>query len=239
MYLPHSQGELAHRTVKALYGLTNKRDATKQIAKRYNREKHLRQAKANLQKAKKLEQVGKGKGLSVQILSQHTHHVGMEMSTVKEDMKISPDLHHFISENNNHPISLHSFLLDQNREDPAKKDFWPKLQDHLLGRLLGRDFDGDSYGSFTDNEQNSIDLYKKKFYAVKTMRINYTTYDIRRDQDVINPHTDHSVVMVYFADEWLIYTKARYGNNDVILYSSGTKNEVEWSGMDWKVPDQI
>ncbi|KAJ3979941.1 hypothetical protein F5890DRAFT_1630603 [Lentinula detonsa] len=162
-------GELAHRMVKALYGLTNKRDATKQIAKRYNREKHLRQAKVNLQKAKKLEQLGKGKGLSVQILSRHTHHVGMEMSTVEEDMKISPDLHHFISENNNHPISLHSFLLDENREDPAKKDFWPKLQDHLLGRLLGRDFDGDSYGSFTNNERNSIDLYKKRFYAVKTM----------------------------------------------------------------------
>ncbi|KAJ3792034.1 hypothetical protein GGU11DRAFT_750655 [Lentinula aff. detonsa] len=194
-------GELAHRMVKALYGLTNKRDATKQIAKRYNREKHLRQAKVNLQKAKKLKQLGKGKGLSVQILSRHTHHVGMEMSTVEEDMKISPDLHHFISENNNHPISLHSFLLDENREDPAKKDFWPKLQDHLLGRLLGRDFDGDSYGSFTNNERNSIDLYKKRFYAVKTMRINYTTYDVRRDQDVINPRTDHCAVMVYSADE--------------------------------------
>ncbi|KAJ3978879.1 hypothetical protein F5890DRAFT_1422142, partial [Lentinula detonsa] len=31
--------------------------------------------------------------------------------------------------------------------------------------------------------------------------INYTTYDVQRDQDVINPYTDHSVVMVYSADE--------------------------------------
>ncbi|THU80937.1 hypothetical protein K435DRAFT_694658, partial [Dendrothele bispora CBS 962.96] len=33
-------------------------------------------------------------------------------------------------------------------------------------------------------------------YAVKTLRINYTTYDVRRDQDVINPRTDHCTVMV-------------------------------------------
>ena len=47
------QGELAHRLVKRLYGLTNKRNAPKQIAKRYHRmemahqamERHQMQAK--------------------------------------------------------------------------------------------------------------------------------------------------------------------------------------------------
>lgn len=33
-------------------------------------------------------------------------------------------------------------------------------------------------------------------YAVKTLRINYTTYDIRRDHDTINPRTDHCNIMV-------------------------------------------
>ncbi|KAJ3797838.1 hypothetical protein GGU11DRAFT_816262 [Lentinula aff. detonsa] len=194
-------GELAHRTVKALYGLTNKRDASKQIAKRYSREKRLQQARANLHKAKRLGKGGEHIAPSLQIVDRHLHHVGIEMSTVKDDMKVPPDLHYFISENTNHPVSLHAFLVDKNRDDPAKKDFWPKLQDHLLGRLLGQNFDGDSYGSFTDSERNSIDLYKKKFYAVKTMRVNYTTYDVRRDQDVINPRTDHSMVMVQSADD--------------------------------------
>ncbi|KAJ3779376.1 hypothetical protein FB446DRAFT_796475 [Lentinula raphanica] len=194
-------GELAHRTVKAFYGLTNKRDARKQIAKHYNRAKHLQQATVGLKKAKELEQAGDSDTPSASVLEQHPHHVGMELSTVEEDTRVSPSAHHFISENTNHSVSLHSFLANENRDDPAKKDFWPKLQDHLLGRLLKRDFDGDSYGSFTDAERNSIDLYKKKFYAVKTMRINYTTYDVRRDQDVINPRTDHCTVMVHSADD--------------------------------------
>lgn len=33
-------------------------------------------------------------------------------------------------------------------------------------------------------------------YSVKTLRINYTTYDVRRDSDTINPRTDHSTIMV-------------------------------------------
>ncbi|KAJ3825180.1 hypothetical protein F5880DRAFT_1611327 [Lentinula raphanica] len=244
-------GELAHRTVKALYGLTNKRNASKQIAKRYNREKRLQQAKASLKKAKKLGQAGDPGATITQILDRHPHHVGMELSTVEEDMKISPDVHHFISENTNHPVFLHmldsvgrtfqqhTFLVNENRDDPAKQDFWPKLQDHLLGRLLKRDFDGDSYGPFTDTERNSIDLYKKKFYAAKTMRINYTTYDIRRDQDVINPRTDHCMVMVQSADNdsrkhpfWYARVLGIF-HADVVRLNEGRVQEIEHMEFLW------
>jgi hypothetical protein len=33
----------------------------------------------------------------------------------------------------------------------ALKIFLPKLQDHLLGRLTGREFDGDMHEEFTDS----------------------------------------------------------------------------------------
>jgi hypothetical protein len=36
------QGELAHRLIKRLYGLTNKKDPMKQIGKKYNRHEALR-----------------------------------------------------------------------------------------------------------------------------------------------------------------------------------------------------
>ncbi|KAJ3967715.1 hypothetical protein EV361DRAFT_1007123, partial [Lentinula raphanica] len=232
-------GELAHRIVKALYGLTNKRNASKQIAKRYNREKRLQQAKASLRKAKKLEQAGESEASTAQIRERHLHHVGMELSTVEEDMKIPADVHHFISENTNHPIPLHTFLVNENRNDPAKKDFWPKLQDHLLGRLLKQDFDGDSYGSFTDTERNSISLYRQKFYAVKTMRINYTTYDVRRDQDVINPRTDHRTVMVQSADNdsrkhpyWYAQVLGIF-HADVVWLNNGQLQEIEHMEFLW------
>ncbi|KAJ3778513.1 hypothetical protein FB446DRAFT_768429 [Lentinula raphanica] len=79
--------------------------------------------------------------------------------------------------------------------DPAAKDFWPKLQDHLLGRLMERDFDGDTHDSFTDEDRQHIRVRDCKVVELQTLRVNYTTYDVRRDQDTINPHS-HADVMV-------------------------------------------
>lgn len=70
-----------------------------------------------------------------------------------------------------------------------------KLKDHLLNRLLGRDFDGDDPQVFTDNERNSVWITNNQIYSAKTLSVNYTTYDIRRDRDTINPQ-NHRFVMV-------------------------------------------
>ena len=70
-----------------------------------------------------------------------------------------------------------------------------KLKDHLLNRLLGKDFDGDDPQVFTESERNSVWIANNQIYSVKTLSINYTTYDIRRDYDTINPH-NHQFVMV-------------------------------------------
>ncbi|KAK7450167.1 hypothetical protein VKT23_013050 [Stygiomarasmius scandens] len=192
-------GELAHRKVKQFYGLTNKRNAAQQIAKRYNRERQLQKAKAALKKADR-GQMGQTPSSSAEIFRRHAHHVGIEASTVQDGLKVVPNVHHFISQSRNHPIHLHEFLQKDNPEDPAKKHFVLKLQDHLLARFLKREFDGDTDESFTDEDRNTIILYNHKMFAVKTMRINYTTYDVRRDQDIINPRTDHCTVMVRSPD---------------------------------------
>ncbi|THV02220.1 hypothetical protein K435DRAFT_836569 [Dendrothele bispora CBS 962.96] len=183
-------GELAHRLVKQYYALTNKRNATNQIARRYKREQKLQKIKFARKKARK----GKQKDNSHY---EHPHHVGFESSTRLEDLRSPPGAHHYMSDSRNHPIHLEDFLHANGHElDPAKKDFFPKLQDHLLGRLLDRPFDGDTHEMFTDEDRAQISIVNDKIYAVKTLRINYTTYDVRRDQDVINPRTDHCTVMV-------------------------------------------
>jgi hypothetical protein len=64
-----------------------------------------------------------------------------------------------------------------------------------LNRILGRKFDGDEE-DFTDEDRNTIRIANQKIYAVKTLRVNYTTYDVRRDSDLINPRTDHCNIMV-------------------------------------------
>ena len=63
----------------------------------------------------------------------------------------------------------------------------PKLQDHLLGRLLGRDFDGDTHCSFTPADRQSVRIFSGRVYSVSTCQVFYTTYDIQRQTDTLNP----------------------------------------------------
>ncbi len=73
--------------------------------------------------------------------------------------------------------------------------FLLKLQDHLLGRLLGRDFDGDTYGSFTPNDRQTLKILSRKIYSVQTCRLYYTTYDVQRQMDTVNPRTCANVMV--------------------------------------------
>ena len=75
------------------------------------------------------------------------------------------------------------------------QDFIPKLKDHLLGRIRERDFDGDAHQLFSSDERNSIRIRNNTIYRAATLRVNYTTYDMRRDFDTVNPKT-HPFVMV-------------------------------------------
>lgn len=62
-----------------------------------------------------------------------------------------------------------------------------------MGRRIGREFDGDNHDDFTHEDRNTIRVLA--VYEVGTCQVNYTTYDNRRDFDVINP-TRHSDIMV-------------------------------------------
>jgi hypothetical protein len=67
------------------------------------------------------------------------------------------------------------------------KKFLPKLQDHLLGRLMGREFDGDMHEEFTDSDRNSICFIGNKIYSVQTCCIYYMSYDLQWQCDMVNP----------------------------------------------------
>ena len=63
------------------------------------------------------------------------------------------------------------------------------MKDHFLGHLLNQGYDGDTYGEFTEEERNTVGIAGEQIYHCKTIHINYTTYDIRRDGDTINLQT--------------------------------------------------
>ena len=75
------------------------------------------------------------------------------------------------------------------------QNFISSLKDHLLGRLLGRGFDGDADATFTSADRLTVRLHNETIFRVHTARINYTTYDLRWAYDTINPRT-HPFVMV-------------------------------------------
>ena len=71
------------------------------------------------------------------------------------------------------------------------QNFIPRLKEHLLGRLLGREYDGDKH-PFTAQERNALVFMHNRIYKHHILRVNYMTYDLRHAQDSLNPrmHAD-------------------------------------------------
>lgn len=65
------------------------------------------------------------------------------------------------------------------------------LRQHLASRLLDEPADG-----FTDIQLDAIDLQHDRIYRHKVLHINYTTYNMRRDQDTINPRTHPDILLL-------------------------------------------
>ncbi|KAG1845733.1 hypothetical protein DFJ58DRAFT_730795 [Suillus subalutaceus] len=76
----------------------------------------------------------------------------------------------------------------------VQEDFVPKLKDHVLYRLLKLDVSYCDH-AFTHEERNSVIISESRLYSVQTMQVHYTTYDLRREYDTVNPRT-HCNVMV-------------------------------------------
>jgi hypothetical protein len=64
----------------------------------------------------------------------------------------------------------------------------PQLKDHLLARLRGIEYAGDEH-NFSNSDQDLVILANNKIHEHSILQINYTTYDLRREQDCINPQT--------------------------------------------------
>lgn len=81
-----------------------------------------------------------------------------------------------------------------------EQNFIPKLKAHLLSRLLGGEYDGDEM-LFTAHQRNMVTFVQNRIYRHKVLRINYTTYDLRRAQDTLNPRTHADVMVLACEDE--------------------------------------
>ncbi len=112
----------------------------------------------------------------------------MQGVSIEENANQYLDQQYYMLNSQNDPVNLYSFVCE-NQGDSAFKTFIPKLKDNILERLLKWNYKGNMYSEFTDKEQNIVHIAGEWIYRCKTVKINYTTYNIRCDGDTINPQT--------------------------------------------------
>lgn len=186
---------------KGNYKRTSKKDYKKQLARierRKARINHIRQ-KLTAASVSQSQLGATPRTSSANDLTQHYHigvsenhpcHIGSFLRSYTGDPAIKVSGCHWLSH-----VSSHSL----------QQDFLPNLKMHLLSRLreaLQRDSTGanpeSSRSSPSHLEQISSIYFKNDvMYQHNVLRINYTTYDVRRAQDIINPKTDHRDVLFF------------------------------------------
>ncbi|EGN93613.1 hypothetical protein SERLA73DRAFT_63876 [Serpula lacrymans var. lacrymans S7.3] len=165
-------GELAHRLVKKLYDRTNKTQLLKSLSvqeRRYNRMSRNEEPVTD-----------------TSMSQQDDSDSDLDESDERNSLPI--ELHHYISASQRNSQDLHGFLRNFAEDDPA-------IMDHLLGRLLNFRYDGDEF-KFSPEQRNNLRILDNRIYSVKTMRVHYTTYDVRRDYDTINISNNSDVMVL-------------------------------------------
>jgi len=132
-----------------------------------------------------------------------------------ETVPKTPQEHHHIGISQNQYKHIRTFLREHSGDPAVKvreinasathnlisfvpKNFLPKLEQHLLARIRATIHENSS----DQNDTRGQVLFRHdRIYQHKLMRINYTTYDVRRCQDVVHEFTPHCNIMVLEHDE--------------------------------------
>ncbi|KAG6905501.1 hypothetical protein DXG01_002331, partial [Tephrocybe rancida] len=111
---------------------------------------------------------------------------------------VDPGVRYHIGVSEHLKQDIRLFIRD-NTGDVAIANFYPDLQSHLLARikqLLVILHDTSTPVDPRSPNQERVFFKNDALYRHNILRINYTTYDVRRSQDVINPNTNHRDIML-------------------------------------------
>ncbi|PPQ76747.1 hypothetical protein CVT24_012267 [Panaeolus cyanescens] len=179
------QGELEHRRCKYFYPRVHKgkKHYALGVAKNVSRQRrmHIRSQITGIQMTRATKKTRIPPKQRKALISE-----SLIPSRVSEHYQISEETRNSV------PISR---FLSENTGDPALKNFLPRLKDHILGRLLNQRYDGDD-NPFSSAERAKVLFRNHTMFEHKTLRINYTTYDMRREQDTLNPRTNPNIMVL-------------------------------------------
>ncbi|KAG6905478.1 hypothetical protein DXG01_002467 [Tephrocybe rancida] len=229
-------GELEHKTVKARYPRTNKQNFVPQMARHERRNARIHRIRQ--------------RGL-------HNNLYGRVPDGEDNAGPILPELHHVIGKTENSPVNLVDFVNDHVRDPSTEvrtalgrldnelmytfQGFISKLKQHMLPRIKSSLASSsaavanhDTGPSDCDSLWPEVVFRQDRIYEHKIMRINYTTYDVRRAEDIIHVDTPQNNIMVLnpnfhvdaFQDEhpfWYARVLGIYHSN-VIYAGEGNKD---------------
>ncbi|CDO68243.1 hypothetical protein BN946_scf184842.g6 [Trametes cinnabarina] len=102
---------------------------------------------------------------------------------------IPPEMHHHIGDTEKNHIELRDWQTDH-PVDAVLDDFVYELKEHLRERLR------ELFPSLDDPDIPVI-LRHDRIYRHATAHVNYTTYDLQRDQDILHPAVGKCDIMIH------------------------------------------
>ncbi|KAJ8692097.1 hypothetical protein PTI98_009438 [Pleurotus ostreatus] len=177
-------GELQHRRLKVFYVRTSKNKALRQMTKHEAHERVVRTVFTRVRTVQRLQQVITRQGKPQPSQS--------ELLGVEAKPYHLAKQHHHISTSINSTRNIYD-LIGEHPEDPAFHLFIPKLKKHLLSRLLHPN-EWIENEDFSREEWNEVQILGDRLYVHKTLRVNYTTYDVHGAQDSINSRSHPDVM---------------------------------------------
>ncbi|KAJ3531672.1 hypothetical protein NM688_g7542 [Phlebia brevispora] len=175
-------GELEHRRVKRFYGHTNKHMFIQQIAKQQRREELIRRIHQRRWLHQRLteerEAVQDGNQATQQCTTESLQNDSQRPTvpfTAQEPLPPTP------------PETHHHMMI-------------PQLMYVSTCTPQVYVFDG-TEPEFSDAERRSLVFRDNRIYMHKVLHVNYTTYDLRRAQDSLNPRTHADVMLTGHDDD--------------------------------------
>jgi len=163
----------------------------KQLARIERREARIRRIRTRLSHEQRLhsERVGS--------TPREHHHIGISQNQYEH-------IGTFLRKNDGDPairVQRPLQMIPRSANATVYQNFFPKLKRHLIPRILSKlHLPGvtSTDQSDTSNHINpsSVVFQRDRIYPHHVIRINYTTYDVRRSQDVVNASTQHCNIML-------------------------------------------
>ncbi|TFY74912.1 hypothetical protein EWM64_g9103 [Hericium alpestre] len=128
------------------------------------------------------------------------HHKARATSVSGDPLPFTnPAAHYHIAASSRDHVDITEWL-GNNIDDPAIQGFLPRLKSHLLAQLHGIEYQGDEH-TFTDEDIDAVLFAEDRLYKHSILHVNYTSYDLRRQQDSINPHTRADIMVLAYEDD--------------------------------------